>query len=109
MVFPINKKIWTSSYVLFAGGLALLTLASLTWLIDIRGYKKWTIHFVYFGMNSMMVFVGSGILARLLGIIRWKDGENGQPVVFYSVCSNRSPKRSPLLLPWPSRSSFICC
>lgn len=75
MVFPINKKIWTSSYVLFAGGLAMLTLASLTWLIDIRGYKKWTIHFVYFGMNSMMVFVGSGILARLLGIIRWSHGE----------------------------------
>jgi predicted acyltransferase len=75
MVFPINKKIWTSSFVLFTGGLALLTLATLTWLIDIRGYKKWTIHFVYFGMNSMMVFVGSGILARLLGLIRWTHEE----------------------------------
>ena len=75
MSFPINKKIWTSSYVLFTGGMAMLTLASLIWLIDIKGYNKWTRHFIYFGMNSMVVFVGSGLLARMLGLIKWTNGE----------------------------------
>lgn len=75
MSFPINKKIWTSSYVLFTGGLAMLTLASLIWLIDVKGYKKWTPHFIYFGMNSMIVFVGTGLFARLLGLIKWSSGE----------------------------------
>ncbi|MDZ4708290.1 MAG: DUF5009 domain-containing protein [Saprospiraceae bacterium] len=74
MSFPINKKIWTSSYVLFTGGMAMLTLASLIWLIDIKGFKNWTRHFIYFGMNSMVVFVGSGLLARILGLIKWYDG-----------------------------------
>ncbi|MDP6922992.1 MAG: heparan-alpha-glucosaminide N-acetyltransferase domain-containing protein, partial [Lutibacter sp.] len=40
-IFPINKPLWTSSYVLYTGGFALLTLAGLCWLIDIKGYKKW--------------------------------------------------------------------
>ncbi|MEO5581874.1 MAG: DUF5009 domain-containing protein [Saprospiraceae bacterium] len=75
MVFPINKKIWTSSYVLFAGGLAMLTLSSLIYLIDIKGIKSWSKHFNYFGMNSLMVFVGSGLLARLLGLIRIPAGD----------------------------------
>jgi len=75
MSFPINKKIWTSSYVLFTGGMAMLTLSSLIWLIDIKGYKSWTKHFIYFGMNSMVVFVGSGLFARMLGLIKWQSGD----------------------------------
>ncbi len=75
MVFPINKKIWTSSYVVFVGGLSMMTLASLIYLIDIKGSKSWTKHFIYFGMNSLMVFVGSGIVARLMGIIKIPVGD----------------------------------
>ena len=68
--FPINKSLWTSSYVFFTGGLALQFLAFCYWLIDIKGYKAWTKPFVIFGVNAITLFVGSGIMARLLTLIK---------------------------------------
>jgi predicted acyltransferase len=65
-VFPINKNIWTSSYVLFTGGLACLVFGTCLWLIDVRRLSGWTRPFVIFGTNPLLAFVGSGILARLL-------------------------------------------
>jgi predicted acyltransferase len=79
MSFPINKKLWTSTFVLFTGGLAMMTLGALIYFIDIKKYTRWTKHFIYFGMNSLLVFVGSGILARLLGLIK-VGGSNGLPI-----------------------------
>jgi len=63
--FPINKYIWTSSYVLFTSGLAALILAVLLWLIDVRGYKKWAFPFVVFGMNPLFLYVLSSIWVRI--------------------------------------------
>ena len=68
--FPINKSLWTSSYVVFMAGQALCFLAFCYWLIDIKGYKRWTKPFVIFGVNALALFVGSGVMARLLGIIK---------------------------------------
>jgi predicted acyltransferase len=68
--FPINKSLWTSSYVFFTGGLALQFLALCYWLIDIKGYKGWTKPFVIFGVNAIVLFVGTGVMARLLGLIK---------------------------------------
>lgn len=68
--FPINKAIWTSSYVVFMAGQSLCFLAFCYWLIDIKGYQKWTKPFVIFGVNALALFVGSGVMARLLGIIK---------------------------------------
>lgn len=68
--FPINKALWTSSYVVFTAGLALCFLGFCYWLIDIKGYKLWTRPFVIFGVNALALFVGSGIMARLLGLIK---------------------------------------
>jgi predicted acyltransferase len=68
--FPINKAIWTSSYVVFMAGQALCFLGFCYWLIDIKGYKLWTKPFVIFGVNALALFVGSGVMARLLGIIK---------------------------------------
>jgi predicted acyltransferase len=65
-VFPINKNIWTSSYVLFTGGLACLVFATCLWLIDVRRLSGWTRPFVIFGTNPLLAFVGSGIMARLI-------------------------------------------
>ncbi len=75
--FPLNKALWTSSYVLYTVGLALLFLGFCYWLIDIKGYRKWTKPFVIFGVNALALFVGSGLMAKLLGIIKvtGADGE----------------------------------
>ncbi|HEY3104028.1 MAG TPA: DUF5009 domain-containing protein [Pyrinomonadaceae bacterium] len=66
--FPINKSLWTSSYVFFTGGFALQFLALCYWLIDIKGYKSWTKPFVIFGVNAIVLFVGTGMMARLMGM-----------------------------------------
>ena len=79
--FPINKALWTSSYVLVTSGIALLTLAACYWLIDIKGYKAWAKPFVIFGVNALPLFVFSGIMARMLGAYR-VTGTDGQPVAF---------------------------
>jgi predicted acyltransferase len=64
--FPINKGIWTSSYVVFTAGTACVTLATIMWIVDVHGWRRWTKFFVIYGMNPIVAFVGSGILARLL-------------------------------------------
>ena len=64
--FPINKGIWTSSYVLFTAGMASVTLATIMWIVDVHGWRGWTKFFVIYGLNPIVAFVGSGILARLL-------------------------------------------
>jgi predicted acyltransferase len=68
--FPINKSLWTSSYVFFTGGLALQFLALCYWLIEIKGYKAWTKPFEIFGVNALVLFVGSGVMARMLTLIK---------------------------------------
>jgi predicted acyltransferase len=65
-VFPINKSLWTSSYVLFCAGLASVALATIMWVVDVQNVKRWTKFFVIYGMNPMVAFVGSGILARCI-------------------------------------------
>ncbi len=65
-VFPLNKPLWTSSYVLYAAGWALLVLALLIWIIDLKGYSKWTSFFVVFGMNPLVIFALSGLYARII-------------------------------------------
>lgn len=71
--FPINKSLWTSSYVLYTSGLALLFLGFCFYLIDIKNYKKWTKPFVIFGVNALALFVFSGLLSKILGIIKITD------------------------------------
>ncbi len=76
--FPINKKIWTSSYVVFMAGMALHFLAMCYWLIDIKGYKRWATPFVIYGTNAIAVFFASGIVGRLIGryiTVPMADGE----------------------------------
>ncbi len=74
--FPINKALWTSSFVLFTGGMALELLALCYWLIEIKNYTKWSQPFVVFGVNAIALFVGAGIMAQLLDLIE-VTGANG--------------------------------
>jgi predicted acyltransferase len=73
LAFPINKNLWTSSYVLYVGGVALLILGVIYWLVDVLGYKKGTKPFIVFGMNALIIYALSGLIARLFGIIKWVD------------------------------------
>ncbi|HEX4414203.1 MAG TPA: DUF5009 domain-containing protein [Lacipirellulaceae bacterium] len=64
--FPINKKLWTSSFVLLTGGLAMTTLAACLWLFDIRGWRRLARPFEIVGVNAIFVFVCSGLLSMAL-------------------------------------------
>jgi predicted acyltransferase len=79
--FPINKALWTSSYVLLAGGLALLVLATLYWVCDVRGYRSWAKPAVAFGVNAIAVFFFSAILSRTFSLVQL-PGPAGSPVGF---------------------------
>ncbi|MCU1283900.1 MAG: N-acetylglucosamine related transporter, NagX [Acidobacteriales bacterium] len=70
LVFPINKSLWTSSYVIFTAGYAMLLLAACYWLIDIRGFRAWGKPFLFFGMNAILAFTLSTFVAKNLLIYR---------------------------------------
>lgn len=86
--FPINKALWTSSYVVYTAGLALCFLGFCYWLIDIKGYKSWTKPFVIFGVNALALFVGSGILGRILGLIKFNGAEEGKTISLQQAIFN---------------------
>jgi predicted acyltransferase len=67
---PINKNLWTPSYAVFMAGWANICLAVFYWLIDVRGYVRWATPFVIYGLNAIAVFVLSGLVGRLLGLIK---------------------------------------
>jgi len=67
--FPINKALWTSSFVLYAGGLATIVLAMSYWIIDVQKYNRFTTPFVVYGINAITVFFLSGLLPRILNYI----------------------------------------
>ena len=57
--FPINKNLWSSSFVLLVGGLSLLLMALFYYIIDVLGYKKWAFFFKVIGMNSILIYISS--------------------------------------------------
>ncbi|MCB9306319.1 MAG: hypothetical protein H6565_06955 [Lewinellaceae bacterium] len=75
--FPINKKLWTSSYVLYAGGIAIILMATSIWLIDVQKWRMGTGFFFTFGANPLFAFVLSEGLAQILCAIEWT--EDGVP------------------------------
>ena len=82
--FPINKNLWTSSYVLFTAGMGCATLATIMWLIEEHNIRWWTKPFVIYGVNPIVAFVGSGVLARILYTL-WKVDYNGTPTSMEAV------------------------
>jgi len=63
--FPINKNLWTSTYVLFTGGFAMLLLAPCYWLVDLRGFRKWAAPFLVFGMNAILAYALAALVAEI--------------------------------------------
>jgi len=84
MVFPINKKIWTSSYTIYTTGLAIYTIATMIYLIEMKQAKGWlTKFFDVFGKNPLFIFVLSGFLPRALGLIRIPNGMSDEGLPKY--------------------------
>ena len=77
--FPINKRLWTSSYVFFTAGLALCFLGACYWLIDVKKFTAWAKPFVIFGANAIALYIGSEVLAVALGVIK-VTGPEGTPI-----------------------------
>jgi predicted acyltransferase len=82
--FPINKKLWTSSYVLFVGGFALVCLAVCYWLLDVKQKRgRWTVPIIVFGSNAIAAYTFSEALANVLeayhvqlasgGVLTWQE------------------------------------
>jgi predicted acyltransferase len=66
--FPINKMIWTSSYVLFTAGCALLVFAACYWIIDVRRWKTWGIPFLIFGVNPLAIYFLASFAETVLNV-----------------------------------------
>lgn len=92
LMFPINKQLWTSSYVIFSTGWDLLLLAVCYQLIEVRGIRKWGFPFEVMGLNAIFVFVTSGFLVRILNRIHVGTGDNA-PSVYAWIYEN-------LFAPW---------
>lgn len=73
LIFPINKSLWTSSYVLYTSGLAILCLTVLFYVIEVANYKNWTKLFLIWGVNPMVVFFFSGIIPQGLRMILFQN------------------------------------
>ncbi|MEO9211086.1 MAG: DUF5009 domain-containing protein [Ginsengibacter sp.] len=83
MLFPLNKKIWTSSYTVFTTGMAMIIIAVMIYMIELKNKRNWLSKFFdVFGKNPLFIFVLSGVLPRLLGLIRIPNGLNklGEPI-----------------------------
>ena len=96
---PLNKKIWTSSYVLHTTGLAMLALALCVQVVDLRARPVelwgWARFFEVFGRNPLFVFVLSGLVPRFLALLRWQTGTTAEGAPVWT-----SP------LPWVYRTLF---
>jgi predicted acyltransferase len=90
--FPINKNLWTSSYVLLTGGVAMATLAVCLYVIDVRGWRRWSHPFSVLGMNAIALFVVSGLIGK--AFVVWKlQG----PIYEHGFAWLASPKNASLL------------
>ena len=106
--FPMNKALWTSSYVLATTGLALLTLGFCYWLIDIKGYSRWAWPFKVFGANALALFVFTGLFARMISAYR-VTGPDGQLISIgrWVMLNIFLPTAHPIDASWMFAVTFI--
>jgi predicted acyltransferase len=71
LLFPLNKGLWTSSFVLLTGGLAAALFGLTYWVVDVAGWKAWARPFVTYGKNAIAVYVGASLFADTLYWIHW--------------------------------------
>jgi predicted acyltransferase len=105
--FPINKKLWTSSYVLFAAGCSLLGLSISYWLIEIKQWKRgWTFPWIVFGSNAIAIYVFSELLPSLFGDVHIGGKSLGQ--LIYANVFAHIPDPALASLCWSLSIVAIC-
>jgi predicted acyltransferase len=103
-IFPINKQLWTSSYVLYTGGLCTIGLTAAYWLIDVKGYKRFTWIFVVFGTNAISAYVLAEFMPGIIDLIKFHINEatvGGRTFIYETLFA---PHFSPI-----NASLFFAC
>lgn len=95
-VFPINKKIWTSSFTLVTTGIALVVLSALIYIIELRAKRSWTYFFEVFGKNPLFIYASAGVLITILYTVR--VGEGSLLHAIYSFFATFTPEKLASLL-----------
>jgi predicted acyltransferase len=100
--FPINKKLWTSSYVVFTAGFALVCLAGCYWILDVNRWRRWATPLLVFGMNAIAAYVFAGLVAHVIGRVEVHLADGGsatwQELIYRRVFSGlASPPNASLL------------
>ena len=96
-IFPLNKNLWTSSFAIFTAGFASLTLGVCYWLVDLKGWRAWAKPFVIFGVNPILAYALSGLMAKSL--VTWGTTDaGGQTATWKAVLYNSyfAPLASPM-------------
>ena len=82
--FPVNKALWTSSYVLFTAGLALELLALCYWLVDVKGYRRWARPFVVFGTNALALYFLAELFSNVISTVSLTRAD-GKPAALKTI------------------------
>tara|TARA_R110002126_G_scaffold98045_14_gene228108 strand:+ start:1174 stop:2367 length:1194 start_codon:yes stop_codon:yes gene_type:complete len=70
---PVNKSLWTPSFVLLSSGYCAIALAACIWLCDVKRWRRWSAPFVVFGANAILFYMLAGVVARVLDMVRFAD------------------------------------
>jgi predicted acyltransferase len=89
--FPINKNLWTSSFVLLVGGISLLLMSGFYYICDVLGYQKWAFFFKVIGMNSILIYMSGHFISwnyTAEGFFKWLIQLCGEPwgAVMLAIC-----------------------
>jgi predicted acyltransferase len=100
--FPVNKALWTSSYVLLTAGLGLQLLAICFWLVDIKGVGRWAKPFLIFGTNALAIYFLSELFSRVISLVTFTRSDGSrvdlQTFVYENLFASwASPKGASLL------------
>jgi len=104
-LIPINKKIWTDSFALFSGGVSLLGLALLHWLIDLHGWRRGLTPALIFGTNAVLGFALANMINPILGLIKMRAGD-GRVQTVPGLCFGFFSR---FLDPWNASLLYAVC
>ena len=107
--FPINKALWTSSFVLYAGGIATMILSLCYWIIDVQQYTRFSKPFVVYGVNAITVFFLSGLIPRIMNLISWKNADGSETNLSMYLYAPFQNNLSPLNASLAWAISFVVC